>query len=176
MIVSYALLGILGGQPSYGYDLKRSYDVLFGKERALSFGQVYATLARLQRDQKITIESKEQKAGPERKKYTITEVGLNDLKRWLVLPEQAHVTSQSTLFVKVITALLLDNVPYDYLDAQRSKHIAKMRELTEIRRGGDLQQALQADYTMFHLEADLRWIDMVTGRLQTLTKEIRGGR
>lgn len=176
MTVSYALLGILGREPSYGYDLKRSYDAVFGKEKPLSFGQVYATLARLHRDQKITIETKEQQAGPERKKYTITEVGLKDLGNWLALPEQAHATSQSALFVKVITALLLDGSPHDYLDAQRSEHIAKMRELNEVRRGGGLRQALQADYTMFHLEADLRWIDMVTGRLQTITKEIQGGR
>ncbi len=176
MSVSYALLGILGHQPSYGYDLKKTYDLLFGREKTLSFGQVYATLARLHRDQKITIEIKEQEAGPERKKYAITDAGLKELKAWLAMPEQAHANSQSVLFVKVITAILLDNKPYNYLDAQRSEHIAKMRELTAIRRGGDLRQALQADYTMFHLEADIRWIDMVTGRLQLLTKEMQGGR
>ncbi len=44
MSASYALLGILGKQPSYGYDLKKDYDFLFGKEKPLAFGQVYAPL------------------------------------------------------------------------------------------------------------------------------------
>src|SRR5699024_9056316 len=44
---SHALLGLIGTGPSYGYDLKHDYDRLFGGERPLAFGQVYATLARL---------------------------------------------------------------------------------------------------------------------------------
>ena len=48
-----------------------------------------------------------------------------------------------------------------------------MRDLNSLRRKGDLAQALQADYALFHLEADLRWIDLTSARLQTLKKEIR---
>src|SRR5581483_7402420 len=64
MSASYALLGILGKQPSYGYDLKKYYDFIYGKEKPLAFGQVYATLSRLDRDKKITVASTEQIAGP----------------------------------------------------------------------------------------------------------------
>ena len=34
-----------------------------------------------------------------------------------------------------------------------------MRELTEIKRTGSLVDALLADHGLFHLEADLRWIE-----------------
>jgi DNA-binding PadR family transcriptional regulator len=81
---SYALLGILGHQSSYGYDLKRDYDNLYGRDKPLAFGQVYATLARLRRDEKVTIEATEQSGGPERKLYAITSTGWTDLERWLV--------------------------------------------------------------------------------------------
>lgn len=173
MSASYALLGILGRRSSYGYDLKKDYDFYYGKERPLAFGQVYATLSRLLRDKKVNVEATEQDSGPERKLYAITEFGRTDLETWLAKLEQLHPNGQTVLFIKVVTAILLDKEPNDYLDAQRSAHIERMRELTNLRREGDLSQMLQADYALFHLEADLRWIDVTSARLQTLAKEIR---
>ena len=89
MSASYALLGILGRQPSYGYDLKKNYDFLYGKDRPLAFGQVYATLSRLLRDKKIETKAVdvEKNHGPARKKYTITHTGRSDLEAWLQMPE-----------------------------------------------------------------------------------------
>lgn len=173
MSASFVLLGILDQQPSYGYELKHSYDKLFGKEKPLAFGQVYATLSRLLRDQKITTNTPEQAAGPERKKYTITTKGRTELEKWLALPEDMHAEARPILFTKVVTAILLDTSPDEYLDIQRAAHIARMRELTEQRRKGDLAQLLQADYILFHIEADLRWIDNTAARLNTLIKEVR---
>ena len=59
---------------------------------------------------------------------------------------------------------------------QRAAHIERMRELTTMRRASDLAESLQADYAIFHLEADLRWIDLTTARLQLLKEEIQGAR
>jgi len=174
MSASYALLGILGKQPSYGYDLKKDYDFFYGKEKPLAFGQVYATLSRLLRDKKITVDTTEQVAGPERKLYAITDLGRKELESWLATPEKLHPGTQTVLFIKVVTSILLDKNPDTYLDAQRTAHIDRMRQLTEVRRNGDLAQSLQADYAIFHLEADLRWIDVTSARLQNLKKEIRG--
>jgi DNA-binding PadR family transcriptional regulator len=176
MSASYALLGILGKQPSYGYDLKREYDFFYGKEKTLPFGQVYSTLSRLLRDEKVSIEATEQSVGPERKLYAITEFGRAELENWLATPEKLHPNTQTVLFIKVVTSILLDKEPDIYLDAQRATHIDRMRELTSVRRTGDLAQALQADYAIFHLEADLRWIDLTAARLQMLKEEIRNDR
>ena len=175
MSASYALLGILGKQPSYGYDLKKDYDFLYGNEKPLAFGQVYATLSRLLRDRKISTETTEQAAGPERKLYAITNSGRQDLEAWLATPEKLHPNTHTVLFIKVVTSILLDKEPDVYLDAQRAAHIERMRQLTKARQTGDLAQSLQADYAIFHLEADLRWIDLTSARLQTLVKEIRNG-
>jgi DNA-binding PadR family transcriptional regulator len=173
MSASYALLGILGKQPSYGYDLKREYDFLYGKEKTLPFGQVYSTLSRLLRDKKVSIEATEQSIGPERKLYAITQLGRTDLEEWLSKPEKLHPSSQTVLFIKVVTSILLDKEPNTYLDAQRAAHIERMRELTKLRRASDLAKSLQADYAIYHLEADLHWIDLTAARLQLLKEEIR---
>ena len=55
-----------------------------------------------------------------------------------------------------------------YLDKQRSAHIRRMQELTELRRSGALVDVLLADHALFHLEADLRWIDLTSARLTEL--------
>lgn len=176
MMVSYALLGLLHEGPSYGYDLKKAYDKLFGAQKPLRFGQIYATLGRLLRDERVTVEEGGKSGGPERKRYQLTPLGKQELTKWLGTPEDVLPAAQAGLFVKVATAILADVSPNDYLDVQRASHLAKMRELTRLRREGDLAQALRADYMLFHLEADLRWIDVTASRIKELTEDIRDER
>jgi hypothetical protein len=59
------------------------------------------------------------------------------------------------------------------LETQRSAHLQRMRELTEIKRNGGLVDVLLADHGLFHLEADLRWIDMTSARLSALAETVR---
>jgi hypothetical protein len=58
----------------------------------------------------------------------------------------------------------------EYLDSQRAAHLRRMRELTELKQQGSLVDALLADHGLFHLEADLRWIDITEARLAALTE------
>jgi DNA-binding PadR family transcriptional regulator len=173
MTVSYALLGLLHEADRHGYDLKQTYDRRFGATRPLRFGQVYRTLAQLQRDGLITIVGVESGAGPDRKRYSITAEGVTDLERWLAEPEEPQPQLQTVLFQKVVLALLSGKPAEEYLDAQRASHLAAMRELTTARRNASLQDGLLIDYQLFHIEADLRWIDHASGRLDTLAAEIQ---
>lgn len=167
-----ALLGLLDRQPSHGYDLKRDYDAYFSRGRLLPFGQVYATLARLARDGRAIAGEAEPGAGPDRKRYTITETGKSEVEAWLAEPIPAEPYLQSDLFVKVVLSLMLGRPAEEYLDAQRAAHLRRMRELTEIKQKGRLVDALLADHGLFHLEADLRWIDLTAARLAALSEEV----
>src|SRR2546430_9160878 len=168
MSVPHTLLGLLERESSYGYDLKRDYDTYFGWGRALPFGQVYATLSRLARDGKVLAGGVEPGAGPDRKRYAITEVGRRDVEAWLADPVEPEPHLQTMLFVKVVLALMLGRSAEGYLDIQRAAHLDRMRELTDLRRTRSLVDALLADHGLFHLEADLRWIDMTAARLSSL--------
>ena len=172
MSVSLTLLGLLDRAPSHGYDLKRHYDRLFGNDRSLSFGQVYATLARLTRDGLIVSQA-EPGDGPERKSYAITDAGHDQVADWLNEPVEPAPQLQTLLFIKVVLALLLDRDAAGYLVTQRRTHLARMRELTEMKRTGGPAELLLADYGLFHLEADLRWIDLTEARLGTLAETVR---
>ena|SRR5688500_10209405 len=173
MTVPVALLGLLERQPSHGYDLKRDYDTYFGRERPLRFGQVYATLGRLARDGKVVVGDSEPGAGPERKRYVITATGRDEVEAWLVDPIEPEPHLQTELFTKVVLALLLDRSAQRYLDVQRAAHMRRMRELTARRRTAGPVDALLADHALFHLEADLRWIDLTEARIDTIATEVR---
>jgi DNA-binding PadR family transcriptional regulator len=167
-----ALLGLLDREPSHGYDLKRDYDTYFSRGRPLPFGQVYATLARLARDGKAIAGEAEPGAGPERKRYTITELGKVEVEDWLAQPIPAEPHLQTDLFVKVVLSLMLGRPAEEYLDVQRATHLRRMRELTELKQEGRLVDGLLADHGLFHLEADLRWIDLTAARLAALAEEV----
>jgi DNA-binding PadR family transcriptional regulator len=171
--VPIALLGLLQREPSHGYELKRDYDTYFGRGRPLPFGQVYSTLGRLARDGKVLAGEAEPGAGPDRKRYVITEQGATEVETWLSEAVEPEPHLQTVLFAKVVLALLLDRPAEGYLDTQRATHLQRMRELTELRRSGDLIDALLADHGLFHLEADLRWIDLTAARLDALAKAVR---
>jgi DNA-binding PadR family transcriptional regulator len=171
-LVPVTLLGLLEREPSHGYELKRDYDAFFGRGRPLPFGQVYATLSRLARDGKVVAAATEPGGGPDRKRYVITEGGAADVEAWLAEPVEPEPHLQSVLFAKVTLALLLDRPAERYLDLQRAAHLQRMRELTELRRTAGVIDALLADHGLFHLEADLRWIDVTAARLQSLADEV----
>ncbi len=173
MSVPQTLLGLLEREPSHGYDLKRDYDAFFGRGKPLPFGQLYATLARLARDGKVVMAETEPGAGPDRKRYVITDDGATEFEAWLAEPVEAEPHLQTVLFAKVVLALMLERDAERYLDTQRAAHLRRMRELTEIRRTGGMVDALLADHGLFHLEADLRWIDLTAARLDALARELR---
>jgi DNA-binding PadR family transcriptional regulator len=173
MSVPLTLLGLLEREPSHGYDLKRDYDAFFGRGRPLPFGQVYATLSRLARDGKVVISEVGPGEGPDRKRYVITELGVTEVQTWLTQPVEPEPHLQTVLFAKVVLALMLGRPAEEYLDTQRAAHLRRMRELTEIKRTGGLVDALLADHGLFHLEADLRWIELTVARLDALAEAVR---
>src|SRR5262245_8283714 len=170
MSVPLTLLGLLEREPSHGYDLKRDYDTYFGRGKPLPFGQVYATLARLARDGKVETGEPEPGVGPERKRYVITEQGVTEVEAWLAEPVAPAPHLQTVLFAKVVLARMTGRSAEAYLDMQRAAHLRRMRELTELKRSGHVVDVLLADHGLFHLEADLRWIDVTAARLDALAK------
>jgi DNA-binding PadR family transcriptional regulator len=166
------LLGLLEEQPRHGYELKHLHDRFFGAGRQLRFGQVYASLSRLLRDGLIEVDAVERDEGPDRKLYAITRDGVGRLEEWLLDPIDPTVYLRSEQFTKVVLALLSGRSAEEILDAQRATHLRTMRALTKKKREGDVADALTADFALFHMEADIRWIELTAARLDELRKEL----
>lgn len=168
MSTPIALLGLLQRGPRHGYELKREHDERFPLAKPLPFGQVYATLGRLERDGYVEVTEQESAGGPERTVYGLTDAGRVQVADWVREPEPPAPHVANALFAKLVVALLGGADGTAYLDAQRTAHLARMRELTKIRLEGDLAQSLGADFALFHLEADLRWLETSLTRLAAL--------
>lgn len=172
MSLPRTLLGLLSPHPAHGYDLKRSYDDRFGGEKPLAYGQVYAALARLLGNGLIEVAAVEAGEGPDRKRYAITDAGVTELRAWLAAPEPPSGYLQSTLYTKVVLALLSSGSAQEVLDVQRAAHLQQMRELTRRKLDGDLATQLICDHALLHLEADLRWLELTTERIDALARAV----
>ncbi|MFY1693485.1 PadR family transcriptional regulator [Plantactinospora sp. WMMB782] len=168
MSIGQTFLGLLEAGPRHGYELKRVYDERFGQDRPLHYGQVYSTLARLLKGGLVEVDGVEPGAGPERKRYAITTAGVTDVQRWLTQPEKPDAYLQNTLYAKVVLGLLTGRDAADILDVQRAEHLRLMRTLTRRKLDGDLADQLVCDFALFHLEADLRWLELTAARLDQL--------
>src|SRR5205823_14058383 len=135
-------------------------------------GQVYSTLARLERDGCVAQRGEAPGQGPERKLFAITRAGVTELERWIEQAEPAHPYLQNVLFMKVVFALSSGRDAHAVLDVQRDQHLADMRELTRQKSDADFLSTVRADFVLFHLEADLRWIDLIVARLGRIEQEL----
>ncbi|MFE0809027.1 PadR family transcriptional regulator [Streptomyces sp. NPDC058794] len=175
MSTRHILLGLLASGPSHGYDLKRRHDERFPRARPLAYGQVYTTLQRLVRDGLAEVDGTASDGGPERTAYRTTEQGARELARWAgeIAPPAPFVTNE--IFAKVVVSILTGADARAYLQAQRTAHMDRMRELTAVKTapGTDLTTVLSADYALNHLDADLRWMTTTAARLTHLTAEVR---
>ncbi|HYO18908.1 MAG TPA: PadR family transcriptional regulator [Dermatophilaceae bacterium] len=174
MSASHALLGILAGGPAHGYDLKREHDARFPGAKPLAYGQVYATLARLERDGHAEIAETEQGGGPERTVYALTAAGRRTLDDWLEQVEPAGPYPADELVRKTITALHLGTDAAAFLARQRAQHMARMRELVSTRPAVvDIGVQIALDHTIAHLDADLRWLETAAARMAPQRKVLR---
>ena len=163
-------LALLAGGPRHGYDLKRAHDAWFPGGKPLAFGQVYATVARLERDGLVEQSSTESVAGPERIIYALTSAGQRRVAQWLSEPSEPTSLGNEEFVRKAVAAMRTGRGPV-YLALQRTAHLARMRELLAetssgtargVARAGaldDLPARLVREHAVAHLDADLRWLE-----------------
>src|SRR5215831_17609026 len=96
-------LAVLSGDHAHGYELKRSLEQGFGSLLpALNAGQIYTTLARLERDGLVESETV---PGDRRGKrvYRLTEAGRTMLAEWIETPASGRGLKDE-FFMKLIVA------------------------------------------------------------------------
>jgi DNA-binding PadR family transcriptional regulator len=166
MSVAHVLLGVLAERPAHGYDLKRAHDDRFPGAKPLAFGQVYAALAKLERDGLVEVAETLRDGGPERTTYAITTGGRDALAAWLGDTEPAGPYAADDLVRKTVTALRLGADAASYLSRQRQVHLDAMKHLLAIQDAAtDVAARIVIDHTVNHLDADLRWLESAADRV-----------
>jgi DNA-binding PadR family transcriptional regulator len=90
MDVKTVCLGMLTNGPATGYDLKKYFESTFGHFFAAGFGSIYPALNALAREGLVNCEEIPQDGKPDRKVYSITNEGREELMRALDNPAPAH--------------------------------------------------------------------------------------
>jgi DNA-binding PadR family transcriptional regulator len=154
MSIRYSLLALLRRGPMHGYQLRTAFEEATGGTWPLNIGQVYTTLARLERDG-LARALPESEAG--QRPYEITEAGRRDLIARADRP-------RDELSIKLALALCTPGVDVRaVVQAQRSATMRALQEYTrlKVRTGdpGDLPWRLVLDAMVFQAEAEIRWLD-----------------
>ena len=134
-VLKYVLLALLARSEAHGYELRSAFENLLGGTWPLNIGQVYTALARLEADGLVSCEVVAQDLLPDRKVYSLTESGRQELKRWTEEPADGPVRLRDELFLKVMArSLLRRGDPLSLVWRQRQSHMQSLAELTAMRR------------------------------------------
>lgn len=175
MPVRHSLLGLLALKPRYGYELRAAFTALAGGSVNWNVkpAQIYTTLSRLEESAFIT--SADGSGRPDRQVFSITSAGRAELDAWLQSPVDDE-PQQDEFYIKLMLALSLDpqNAPA-LIQKQRSALYQHLHNITTQRIDLDprceLAHILLLDKAIMHLEADLRWLDMIESRLEDVSAQ-----
>jgi DNA-binding PadR family transcriptional regulator len=173
MSVPHALLALLSEGPKYGLQLREEFEARTGEVWPLNVGQVYTTLQRLERDG--LVESDDAGEDGPRKGYRITAGGEAELAGWLHEPPDLSSPPRDELVMKVLVAMRAPGVDVqEVIQAHRRYLVELMQQWTQIKEDEadfDLGLALVVDAELFRLDAVVRWLDAVEGRLKRAAVE-----
>ncbi len=111
--------------------------------------------------------------GPSQIQYQITPDGLATLHTWMTTPEEIGEHLRSTFYCKVMLALLVDGDPHQYIDSQRHAHLTAMRQLMRRQLATpDVAEQLLLDGAIYHIDADLKWMDKAEGKIDNIRREL----
>lgn len=173
MSIRNSMLALLADQPMFGAQLRAEFEARTGGTWPLNVGQVYATLARLERDGLVEPAGGADEEG--RITYRLTTSGTHEVAHWWEEPVSRDSAPRSELAIKLALAVTVPNVDVaQVVHVQRAATIRQLQELTRLKRADradrgpdsdELAWSLILENLIFLAEAEVRWLDHVEGRL-----------
>ncbi|CAL9488750.1 hypothetical protein SUDANB120_03209 [Streptomyces sp. enrichment culture] len=180
MSIRHGLLALLDDGPRYGSRLRTEFESRTGSTWPLNVGQVYTTLARLERDG-LVAPGGEDPAG--HTLYAITEAGRAELRLWYERPVDRTSPPRDELAIKLAMAVGSPGVDIRaVIQAQRHATVKAMQDYTRLkaqalaalesgaaRERDDVAWLLVLEQLIFQTEAEARWLDHSESRLVRLS-------
>ena len=132
----YAVLGALSIEPMSGYQIKEELGHSISHFWNEGYGQIYPTLRQLSADGLVTSRVEAGKGKPERRVYTLTEAGWDELRGWLARPVVSQQPGRNELLLKLFFG----------------RHAPAGVNLEHVRRRRDVLAALIARYEAIEAE------------------------
>lgn len=163
--MKFPFLALLASGPAHGYELRHALEERFGSTLPpLNAGQIYTTLARLERDGLV---AGADVPGDTRQKrvYELTDAGRAALAAWVDTPTSA-TRLKDEFFMKLVLAGAAGVAsPRTLIDRQRREYLQALRDLGGASPNGNPVASLLAEGASLHLEADLKWLDLCEEQL-----------
>jgi DNA-binding PadR family transcriptional regulator len=186
MSIRQAMLALLEHGPMYGYQLRAEFEQRTGETWPLNIGQVYTTLARLERDGLVEVvadtsgdasdATSDRPTNDRHVSYRATEAGRGEVSEWFATPVPRSQPPRDELAIKLAIAVTLPGVDVgEIIQRQRSATMAALQDYTRLKRSrraanpedsGDLAWSLVLDSLVFDAEAEVRWLDHCEARLR----------
>jgi DNA-binding PadR family transcriptional regulator len=168
MSIRLGLLALLDEAPAYGYQLRTAFESRTGATWPLNIGQVYSTLARLERDGLVEV-AESADDSPATTTYAITAAGREQVRAWFLTPVAREDRPRDELAIKLALAVTTPGVEIAaVVQSQRTDTLRTLQELTRLKGRAtdeDLAWLLVLDSLIFQAEAEVRWLDHCESRL-----------
>jgi DNA-binding PadR family transcriptional regulator len=179
MPISHAVLGLLAKGPSYGYELKTSFEEAIGPQWGeLNIGHLYQVLERLMRDRLVSRREVPQADRPDKLVYRLTKAGRLELERWLETPFIRRSGYRDDFFLKLfVGARLGEPRLIELLRSQRRAYLDELAGLGDLEatHGNQHLVRLLIDAAKLHTEANLKLVDLAEEKASTLAEAYEPG-
>ncbi len=173
MSIRHGLLALLESGPMYGYQLRTEFEARTGGTWPLNVGQVYTTLARLERDHLVEAVSADTDG---HQHYRLTEAGRAEVTGWFVTPVDRSAPPRDELAIKLALALTTPGVAVEeVVRRQRTATVRTLQDYTRLKSRSDeveLSWLLVLDSLIFNAEAEVRWLDHCETRVIRMARAV----
>jgi DNA-binding PadR family transcriptional regulator len=173
--IHHAVLGLLADGPSYGYELKSSFERAIGPQWGrLNIGHLYQVLDRLVREGLVVGRVVAQARRPDKTIYRLTKRGRLELNRWLGEPSARQSGYRDDFFLKLFVASRMGREHLrTALSAQREEYLTELAALGDLlaRHKQDPLIALLLEAATLHTEANVRVVARAERRLDELAAD-----
>jgi DNA-binding PadR family transcriptional regulator len=178
MSLAHAILVSLVDCPQSGYDLAKKFDGSVGFFWKATHQQIYRELTKLEELRWLTAKSIIQAGRPDKKLFSLTDLGIENVKTWISQPCEIS-PSKEELLVKIYAGHLVSSqLLVAEIKRHQQLHQEKLEIYQEIERqmNADSQapQILKYPYLTLRMgiKFELAWIDWCDEAIATLSSDI----
>jgi DNA-binding PadR family transcriptional regulator len=172
-VIKYAVLALLFQHETHGYELSRQLSLTLKSDWNVKASHVAVTLGRLEQAGLVDYTLAESDAAPDRKVYRLSRSGLQTLREWYLQAEIRDYRMGDSFYLKLVFSLTGAPVSTEeVLLNQRRRLYQELHHIMEMQAQADphteLPLLLLLETVVVHIEADIRWLDTCSQRIDDL--------
>jgi len=156
MALTHAILASLVDRSCSGYDLAKQFDGSVGFFWKASHQQIYRELSKLEEQVWITSETISQAGRPDKKLYSVTELGKQQLRSWIAQASEP-TPIKDDLLVKIFAGYVAPAQIILELERHRKAHLKRLSAYK------DLEQRYFQNSQELPLQAKFRYLTLRNG-------------